>query len=267
MKNIFAYTALGPSPAYCSINEDENGVVIVTVRAKDGREASVEIPKAEAALLQQGEPEGWKLVPVEPTVEQLEAMPSLPAIKLPVPENLKHLRPHQYQNRERYLAALSASPLPPAPGAETGERKDHLADLVSRFSVALLEKLRAAEKKYGYDNGWLNDDWAYDLRRDLRKHIDKGDPRGVAAYCAFAWHHGWSTSSGTSSRQAVLEAIAVNKIVADAAVTVANRVMNEIGSYGKVSRVTGAEAAALLLRLAKLATTPPAEKGRLTISR
>lgn len=63
MKNIFAYTALGPSPAYCSINEDEQGVVIVTVRAKDGRESSVEIPKAEAALLQQGEPEGFVRVP------------------------------------------------------------------------------------------------------------------------------------------------------------------------------------------------------------
>lgn len=75
------------------------------------------------ALQQHGEPEGWKLVPVEPTLEQLEAMPSLPAIKLPMPENLKHLRPHQYQNRERYLAALSASPLPPAPGAETGEKR------------------------------------------------------------------------------------------------------------------------------------------------
>lgn len=57
-------------------------------------------------------PDGWQLVPKEPTLEQLDAMPSLPAIKLPVPEGLKHLRPHQYQNRERYLAALASAPTP-----------------------------------------------------------------------------------------------------------------------------------------------------------
>lgn len=72
---------------------------------------------------------------------------------------------------------------------------DHLASLVQRFSNAILLKLRAAEEKYGYNNGWLKDDWASDLRRQLLDHIDKGDPRDVAAYCAFAWHHGWSVSS------------------------------------------------------------------------
>lgn len=145
---------------------------------------------------------------------------------------------------------LSATPLPPAPGAETGERKDHLADLVGRFSVALLEKLRAAEKKYGYDNGWLYDDWAYDLRRDLRKHIDKGDPLDVAAYCAFAWHHGWSTSSsGTSYRRAVLEEAA--KLVKSFWITAE---YDHIGDANVLESVC-AQASEAILALA----TPPAE--------
>lgn len=65
-------------------------------------------------------------------------------------------------------------------------------DLVDRFAVALKEKLRAAEKKYGYSDEWKHDDWRADLIACLQGHVEKGDPRDVAAYCAFAWHHGWS---------------------------------------------------------------------------
>jgi hypothetical protein len=77
----------------------------------------------------------------------------------------------------------------------TEERPDLLADLVSRFSAALLDKLRAAEKKYGYNDAWSRSDWREDLNAHLHKHMAKGDPRDVAAYCAFAWHHGWSLIS------------------------------------------------------------------------
>lgn len=48
MKNLFAYTGLGPTPPYCSINQDGEKI-IVTVRSADGREAAVEMPKAEWA--------------------------------------------------------------------------------------------------------------------------------------------------------------------------------------------------------------------------
>lgn len=65
--------------------------------------------------------------------------------------------------------------------------------LVMRFSQALAEKLADAEKKYGYSDGWKNADWERQCRMCLMKHIVKGDPRDVAAYCAFMWHHGWST--------------------------------------------------------------------------
>lgn len=68
-------------------------------------------------------------------------------------------------------------------------------DLVARFSVALAEKLHKAEQKYGYDNGWKEDDnWGEECMGKLLEHIEKGDPIDVAAYCAFMWHHGWKTS-------------------------------------------------------------------------
>lgn len=67
-------------------------------------------------------------------------------------------------------------------------------DLIRRFSDALREKLSAAEKKYGYSDGWASPDWMDECRKHLMQHIAKGDPRDVAAYCAFLWHHGESTT-------------------------------------------------------------------------
>lgn len=81
------------------------------------------------------------------------------------------------------LAALAAREEAPASAVD---------DLVDRFAVALKEKLHAAEAKYGHDDAWLRDDWRDDLIRQLGEHVQKGDPRDVAAYCAFAWHHAWS---------------------------------------------------------------------------
>jgi hypothetical protein len=69
--------------------------------------------------------------------------------------------------------------------------------LVKRFSAALVEKLAAAEKKYGYSDEWMRDDWIDECRDHLRRHVEKGDPRDVAAYCAFLWHHGARTSERT----------------------------------------------------------------------
>ncbi|MCR5875113.1 hypothetical protein LRS10_13525 [Phenylobacterium sp. J426] len=69
------------------------------------------------------------------------------------------------------------------------------ADLVARFTAALADKLAKAEAKYGYSDGWMRDDWQEECRRQLHHHAAKGDPRDVAAYAAFCWHHGWSTAS------------------------------------------------------------------------
>jgi hypothetical protein len=86
-------------------------------------------------------------------------------------------------------------------GARTGDvaqapaypdnANDPLADLVDRFSKRLLAKLRLAQ-----DNGrsgWERDDWEKECQQGLLRHIEKGDPRDVAAYCAFMDYHGWVT--------------------------------------------------------------------------
>lgn len=84
---------------------------------------------------------------------------------------------------------------PPADPAKASEPDLHpkTADLVSRFARALAEKLSAAEKKYGYSDGWSSPDWMDECRSNLIAHVYKGDPRDVAAYCAFLWHHGSHT--------------------------------------------------------------------------
>lgn len=81
------------------------------------------------------------------------------------------------------------------------------AFLVDRFAAALKEKLAKAEAKYGYSDGWRDHDWHSDLVAKLVDHVHKGDPRDVAAYCAFAWHHGWSiTPPDTGDVAALREA-------------------------------------------------------------
>lgn len=69
------------------------------------------------------------------------------------------------------------------------------AKLVRRFARALGNKLLSAQIKYGYSNNWQRDDWADECRAELMRHIAKGDPRDVAAYCAFLWHHDWPTAA------------------------------------------------------------------------
>lgn len=64
--------------------------------------------------------------------------------------------------------------------------------LVEAFAVALAEKLTAAQKKYGFQSHWADAGWQGDLIVQLLDHVRKGDPLDVAAYCAFAWRHGWS---------------------------------------------------------------------------
>ncbi len=68
------------------------------------------------------------------------------------------------------------------------------ADLVDRFAEALKAKLARAQVKYGYADAWANPDWMDTCRADLVRHVDKGDPLDVAAYCAFLWHHGEPTN-------------------------------------------------------------------------
>ncbi|EQB4675897.1 hypothetical protein ACYKVM_002240 [Klebsiella aerogenes] len=81
----------------------------------------------------------------------------------------------------------------PAPVVPEGLNPE-TADLVLRFASALADKLYKAEQKYGRSTDWMKDDWYDDCLQSLWEHIEKGDPRDVAAYCAFMWYHGWVTT-------------------------------------------------------------------------
>jgi hypothetical protein len=74
-------------------------------------------------------------------------------------------------------------------------------ELLERFMEALAEKLRKAEEKYGYSNGWKQDDWMDECRAKLLEHLAKGDPRDVANYCAFLWWHGAATTPPQQQEQ------------------------------------------------------------------
>jgi hypothetical protein len=82
--------------------------------------------------------------------------------------------------------------------------------LVWNFALALGSKLAAAEKKYGYSDGWRDKDWEKNCQAKLLEHVGKGDPRDVAAYCAFMWAHGWKTvpSAAQPDWREPLEALA-----------------------------------------------------------
>ncbi len=101
------------------------------------------------------------------------------------------------------LTALrgSAAPVAVPPGLHPDT-----ADLVNRFAIALAEKLYAAQVKYGYDANWKKGDWKSQCLEHFNQHIAKGDPRDVAAYCAFMWHHGWETSCASGDLIDQLEA-------------------------------------------------------------
>lgn len=77
------------------------------------------------------------------------------------------------------------------PGAVAVNPTDKLVD---DFAEALKAKLHAAEAKYGWNDGWMKADWEAKCQAHLVEHVAKGDPRDVAAYCAFMWYHGWKTT-------------------------------------------------------------------------
>lgn len=88
-------------------------------------------------------------------------------------------------------ARLCISPAPVMPA----ELHPDTQNLVADFCTALAEKLYKAQLKYGYDADWKQDGWATQCLSHFHQHIAKGDPRDVAAYCAFMWYHGWKTES------------------------------------------------------------------------
>lgn len=98
---------------------------------------------------------------------------------------------------EKYIQMLvtwvkDRKPFQPAP-VMPAELHPDTQNLVADFCTALAEKLYKAQLKYGYDADWKQDGWATQCLSHFHQHIAKGDPRDVAAYCAFMWYHGWKT--------------------------------------------------------------------------
>lgn len=100
---------------------------------------------------------------------------------------------------EKYIQMLvtwvkDRKPFQPAP-VMPAELHPDTQNLAANFCTALAEKLYGAQLKYGYDADWKQDGWATQCLSHFHQHIAKGDPRDVAAYCAFMWYHGWKTES------------------------------------------------------------------------
>ncbi len=93
------------------------------------------------------------------------------------------------KEREAEIAALKPNMLVMPDGLHPDTKA-----LVLVFASAMAVKLHKAEKKYGYNNSWKNDNWQRECQRDLLAHVNKGDPLDVANYCAFMHYHGWSTA-------------------------------------------------------------------------
>lgn len=113
------------------------------------------------------------------------------------PEEFRHLKKYTDENAEFMTLYRHPQPAPVVPDGLNPET----TDLVLRFASALADKLYKAEQKYGRSTDWMKDDWYDDCLQSLLEHIEKGDPKDVAAYCAFMWHHGWETKVAQPSQE------------------------------------------------------------------
>jgi hypothetical protein len=122
----------------------------------------------------------------------------------------KELRFSGFPTRMRHAIAAAINAMPPDPELARIVVPDGLhprtADLVIRFTQALASKLYVAQEKYGYTDKWADKDWLNECRISLVEHVKKGDPRDVAAYCAFLWHHNESTAMPLDPELASLRA-------------------------------------------------------------
>ena len=112
------------------------------------------------------------------------------------------------------------------------------ADLVDRFASALKEKLHASQIKYGWQDDWAEDNWEKQCQEALLKHLAKGDPRDVAAFAAFMWHHGWSTSAIDPVEQEALgEVLSKVRMMKDANVIIGDVSKGYAHACGDIERV------------------------------
>ncbi|AIO65770.1 hypothetical protein [Burkholderia oklahomensis] len=161
-----------------------NDPILVAIEALESR-----APRAEVAG---AVPEGWKLVPIDPTVEMLTFVYDPDADDSP---------------SERYAALLAAAPQPPSADAAAAPKpaaEPHSDDIaVDTFARVMKDKLAQARAKGR--GGWEMCD-RRELSRTLHEHIEKGDPRDVANFCMMLWHHGVAISPAQPAAAAGQEA-------------------------------------------------------------
>ena len=109
---------------------------------------------------------------------------------------IEHEAPSEWaveEGRARNIIPLyrHAQPAPVIPSELHPDTKK----LVTEFCTALAEKLFKAQLKYGHSDNWSYANWEIECQTAFHEHIAKGDPRDVAAYCAFMWYHGWKTEA------------------------------------------------------------------------
>ncbi len=107
-------------------------------------------------------------------------------------------RPTAFRTPAEMLLAIQVELLRgdhmPPPATDKAPLDQRTSMLVDRFAFALKEKLLESQDKYGWTVDWAKDDWQDRCSRVLCEHLAKGDPRDVAAFAAFMWHHDWPTS-------------------------------------------------------------------------
>lgn len=114
------------------------------------------------------------------------------------------------------------------------------AELVMQFAEALARKLRKSEQKYGWSDGWKDVGWQDKCLADFHHHITKGDPRDVAAYCAFMWYHGWPTQSATAIDLNAVRAEGVDMFIEKSPYVIPHRLKAALSNYANKLRADNA---------------------------
>lgn len=121
-------------------------------------------------------------------------------------------RPTDFKTPAEMLIAIQVELLrgdhtPPPSALNHGPLDQRTSMLVDRFAFALKEKLLESQSKYGWTDDWARDDWQDRCTQALCDHLAKGDPRDVAAFAAFMWHHGWPTATLRAGQATTADAL------------------------------------------------------------
>ncbi|CAM2142566.1 protein of unknown function [Pararobbsia alpina] len=117
------------------------------------------------------------------------------AVSNPSPEKMDALADEAIAG----MAAIAA----PAQHPIEAELMPETAALVDRFADAMRAKLVKAQRKHGFNIEWMDPANEAFIVADFHRHIAKGDPLDVANYCAFMWHHEWSTAPAQQASERV----------------------------------------------------------------